>query len=232
MSRVRWLLGLITEECKWEEEWGDNSWISNEVSDWFLGQSLETGNPEGRVDSAPGWADVRCFEALTWRFSEADEYISLEIKGSGLRKQIWESSAFPWSSSYNRRSSQEAEAGEINAKTKPYVIYQNFKKERVVPAKKPTHNVRERRRIDQQRHVSHRRHGSRRVASGVKPVGEEKGPQLKRALWIWHSQSHWWNFHKGVLWRQSQAANEDKLNGGSGNKDNGLVEELVCKEKE
>lgn len=57
--------------------------------------------------------------------------------------------------------------GKINAKTEPYVMYQNKKDD---PAKETANNVRERRRINPKRCLSHRRNESRRVANGIKPI--------------------------------------------------------------
>ena len=57
-------------------------------------------------------------------------------------------------------------------------MYQNAKEE---PAKKPTENVTDRRRINQKGCASHRRSGWRRATNDIKPIGEEE-EKLKRAL--------------------------------------------------
>lgn len=69
--------------------------------------------------------------------------------------------------------------GGINAKTEPYIIYQNKKED---SAKEPTNSSRERRRINQKRCASYRRTGSTSVVNGIKAIREEKRYKPKRVL--------------------------------------------------
>lgn len=178
ISRARWLLGLITEDCKNDKEYRNNSWVPGEVPDWFLWQSPGTGNPEERVDISSGRTG---WGAMTHRNGASPRQMDI---------QDWSSRSLDWENTFeNHLHLTEFQAGaegsvrrlrgKINVKTEPYIMFQNKNKD---PAKEPTNDVRERRRINQESCGRHRRNGSRRIANGIKPIREEKGENLKSPM--------------------------------------------------
>lgn len=181
ISRGRWMLGLVLEECERDEECEDNSWISGELPDWFFvtesQRILCKQNTHGNVDQRRYFIWLSIFEVLClkWNYILGAGYAGLELKKCGLRKQIWKSSAFDWCiyiSSYSGRVSKKTEA---EKKCQDPALHNVSKQKRRL--NKGAYNVGERR-INQKKCLSQRRNKLRSIASSTDPIKEEKVWQL------------------------------------------------------